>query len=167
MRKVALFAAVVCFIFGYSLNAVGQYVPHFIGLSAGATDGAHEGQAGMNQACLNTYTNNPAAHMCTVEEFYRTAGIAANGLLVANGVQVWIQPAVSNCAYNGMEVLCQEAGSSALVPPTNLFFTCDSWTSNLESIVGTSVLFGTGTGGGGVLQTDTCNNKHRVACCNP
>ncbi len=160
MRKMGLFAAVVCLIFCCSLNAVGQNIDgsHFVG-APGLTSGARPGGlAGMNSLCRNTYAGT--AHMCNVDEFFSTAVVGGAG------AQFWVQPVLHNCLYDASlpGVTCQEAGATELVPQTNLFQTCSAWTSS--SGAGTSVLYETATGW--TLETATdCGQAYRVACCSP
>jgi hypothetical protein len=122
MRKLALFAAVVCLISCYGMNAFGQS-GRYVGWSSGVTTGDRPaGQAGMNQMCINSF---PTSHMCNVDEFFSTAGTISNGIAVANNVQLWVQPALHNCLYDGSvnQVTCQEGGTSATVPQSNLSLT--------------------------------------------
>jgi len=160
MRKVALFATVVCFIFCYSLNAVGQnlYSSHYVGPTTGYTLGGRAGGlAGMNALCRTQYGGS--AHMCNVDEFFSTA--LGGGV----GSQLWVQPALQNCAYDGTEIMCQETGWPSFVPTSYLFQTCSAWTVP-SGLAGTSVSYEPATGW--VLSTTSdCSNSYRVACCNP
>jgi hypothetical protein len=162
MRKVALFATVVCFIFCYSLNAVGQQVPRYVGPSTAYTEGAARGYTGMNQFCQTAY--GLSAHMCNVAEFFSSAGTSGKGN------QLWVQPALSNCVYDAdpsvAAVMCQEAGSPTLVPTANLYITCGAWASSTLGAAGTSVLYDNINGWTLVTDTD-CSTKVRVACCAP
>lgn len=161
MRKVVLFVTVVCFIFCYRLNAVGQVGnPHYVGPSGVATNGSHLGQTGMNQMCINSY--GTFAHICPVNEFFGTAGNPSQAL------QLWAQPALSNCVYDTTQsaVTCQEAGLSTPLfeLATNLFTNCSAWTTATGS--GTTVQWTSGTGWMLVIDSD-CSAFHRVACCSP
>jgi hypothetical protein len=161
MRKMALLAAVVCLISCYGMNAFAQTAPHFIGSSAASVKGAHFGQAGMNQACINTFGGTAGTiantHMCSTDEFFNTAGLGGNGVLL------WIQPALHNCVSDGLQVTCQEAGAPAVVPESNVFLTCGQWTQS-TGLTGTAAIFGTNTGWTLVTGAD-CSQSHRVACC--
>lgn len=156
MRKLASIAAVVCLISCCGMNAFGAgAAPRFEGASAGYTNGDRVGQSGMNQECRATY--GTTSHMCNADEFFSTAGTGANG------AALWVQPSVSNCAYDGTQVACQEGGASTLVPQSNLFLTCGGWTS-ASGNNGTSAVYSTATGW--TLLTDSdCNAQRRVACC--
>ncbi len=160
MKKVVLFAAIVCSIFCYSLNAVGQIgIPHYVGGSATVTNGSHLGQTGMNQLCLNQY--GVGGHMCTTSEFFSTAGNAAAQ------VQFWAQPSFSNCVYDTSQsaVTCQEAGlSTPFELATSLYNNCTGWTAATGS--GTSVQYITNIGWTLVTDAD-CSVSRRVACCSP
>jgi hypothetical protein len=164
MRKVALFATVVCFIFCYSLNAVGQNVEssHYIGATTGSTLGGRAGGlAGMNALCRAQYAGT--SHMCNTDEFFSTA--LGGGI----GAQLWVQPALHNCLYDAtpdvLAVTCQEAGSLTVVPETNLFQTCGAWTLT-SGLAGTSVKYQPATGWVLYPESD-CSESYRVACCNP
>ena len=119
----------------------------------------------MNQVCRNTASFGATAHMCTADEFFRSAGIPSS----LTTSQLWVQPSLSNCVYQSTgEIMCQEAGLStgAFDTPTNLYNNCSAWTST--TVTGTSVLFTTGTAAttGWQLVSDTdCSKAHRVACC--
>ena len=160
MRKLAFFAAVVCLISCYGMDAFGQTLTtRYMGPSNNAnTGGARPGQAGgMNQACITAYGNT--AHMCTVDEFFGSAGTANNNL------QLWIQPAVHNCVFEGTQVTCTEAGTSQPVPEANLYFTCGNWTLSSGDL-GTTVEFVKGSGWVLNVEAD-CSQSHKVACCKP
>jgi hypothetical protein len=161
MRKMGLFAAVVCLIFCCSLNAFGQNMDgsHYVGPSNGFTTGARlGGLGGMNNLCRATVNG---AHMCNVDEFISTAALGSSN------VQLWVQPVLHNCLYDASlpGVTCQEAGASELVPQTNLFQTCAAWTMGSGS-TGTSVTFTNAAGW--TLDTESdCSALHRAACCSP
>ena len=162
MRKLALFAAVVCLISCCSMDAFAQAVvgtSRYIGYSAALANGGNRtGLAGgMNYACIATY--GTGAHMCTTDEFFATAGISVNTL------QIWVQPSLRNCVYNSNlgQTMCEESGEDAPVPESNLYQTCGGWTLPVGNL-GTTVTYGTTTGW--VLQTNAdCSQLHRIACC--
>jgi hypothetical protein len=158
MRKLALFAAVVCLISFCSMDAFAQLaITKFVGPSSTQiAGGARPGQAGgMNQQCIAVYGSG--AHMCTTDEFFLTAGSSTNG------AQMWLQPAVHNCWFDGTQTLCQEAGAAQAVPEANAYFTCGNWTVSSGDL-GTTASYMGATGWVLNVEAD-CSLVHKVACC--
>jgi hypothetical protein len=158
MKKLTLLAAVVCLISFYGMDAFGQTaITKYVGPSSTQiTGGARPGQAGgMNQQCIAAY--GTGAHMCTVDEFYITAGTSTNG------AQQWVQPVLHNCVFDGTQVMCQEAGASQSVPEANYYFTCGGWTLSSGDL-GTTVAYSTQAGWVLNVEAD-CSVPHKVACC--
>lgn len=155
MRNLALFAAVVCLISCYGVNAFGQ-TSHYIGASKGSTNGAASGITHMNSMCANTFT--AAAHMCDVDEFIRTSPMAGRAAL-------WAQPKFTNCYVDPttQTATCYENGLG-WDTPSAISATCDGWQS--KSGTGT-IVSSLSTSGFNVSDTEPCSNVHYVACCGP
>ncbi len=160
MRKVAFFAAVVCCIFYFSVNALAQNTqPRYVGMTNGVTTGG-SGQTWMNQMCIATWGVN--AHMCNTDQFFGTAGLKS----AAAGRYLWVQPVLHNCVSNGSDILCTEAGSPVLVDQSTNFTSCDAWSTTSSAVKGATVLYDPSTGW--TLQTTvTCDTANHVACCAP
>ena len=115
MRKPALFAAVVCLISCYGMNAFGaSAVPRYLGASTLFTNGANAGQTGMNQACRTTY--GVTAHMCRADEFFSSAG---TGKITA--YNCGSNPLLATACPMGPRLRVRKAGRLTLVPESNLF----------------------------------------------
>ena len=158
MRKLALLAAVVCLISCWGMNAEAQTTGVYQGVSNASTTGANQGRPHMNVLCQNTY--GASAYMCTVDEFFSTAGS-----VTGTAPHLWIQPVLHNCVYDGAQTMCQEAGlSTPFESATTLYTTCSAWTSATGD--GTSVIFKSGTGWE-LMNETPCNSSLKVACCQP
>ena len=168
MRKPAFFAAVVCLISCCGLNANAQPVEqswgaHFVGPSRAATTGDAGGVISMNQLCKNTY--GTPAHMCNVDEFYRTAGVTRRAV----GTTLWVQPAFGNCVFittPSPGTVCLEQGTAAASPAT-LAATCSGWTSAAGSLGTTVNTFTIAPNVGVTNITEACDTLLPVACCSP
>jgi hypothetical protein len=162
MKKLTWFATVLCLICCYSMNAFGAEAGAYLGFTSATVLGAAGGQTGMNQACVQKY--GLGTRICTVDEFFN--GARNNS---SSNAQLWVQPVLHNCLYDqtaGVEaVMCTEAGVNNTVPESNLYNTCNGWTSSV-GLTGTSVLFTSGVAGGWATVTDSdCSVRHPVACC--
>ncbi len=172
MRKLALFAAVVCLISCYGMNAnAGNGTTYVYVGNSTSTVGARSGLAGMNQTCRNTIAGS---RMCTADEFFGSIGIPSSQTN-QGATMLWVQPSLNNCVYDPSQsaTMCMETG---LLPPassttwpfepaTTLGVNCAVWTSKLGTDTGTVVSFTTGASGGWETTTDVCSNSHKVACC--
>jgi hypothetical protein len=173
MRKLALFATVVCLISCYGMSADAQtqvWGSHFVGPSSIPINGDTNGTAGgfitMNQFCMSKY--GQAAHMCTVDQFYGTAGAKTVGLTM------WAKPSLSDCVWNPSATppseWCLEDGTTAASPQT-LGATCNRWTSAASSgpPFGTTVNTIVGIPGTTSVTNvmEDCSASHPVACCSP
>src|SRR5208283_3574614 len=173
MSKMAFFAAVICLISCCGMNADAQPVeqswgPHYVGPSRATTTGDAGGVISMNQLCKNTY--GTPAHICNVDEFYRTAGVTRRAV----GTTLWVQPAFGNCVFittpSPGTTVCLEQGTAAASPAT-LAATCSGWTS---AAAGPGAPFGTtvntftiGPTVGVTNITEACDTFLPVACCSP
>jgi hypothetical protein len=159
MRKMALLVAVVCLISCYGMNAFGQ-TSHYVGPSAGTTNGAAGGPIRMNNMCSTTYS--ATAHMCNVDEFVQTASLAQNKAL-------WAQPKFTNCyAESTSFASCYENGLG-WDTPSAISASCNEWRS-VSGTAGTltgTVVSNLSSSGFSVSDTEPCSNVHYVACCSP
>jgi hypothetical protein len=158
MRKLVLFAAVVCLISCYGVNAFGQNV-RYVQSPPTKFAANHGGLTGMNQTCINNYGGT--AHMCTTSEFFATAFAPGAGAVF----NAWVQPALHDCysdPNNGGDIYCLEGGSSTPVPVSNLTMDCSGWSSTSGD--GTAASYNSTTGW--TLVNPTCiSGPYRIACC--
>lgn len=166
MRKLALFAALVCLISCFGMNAFGQ-TGSYVGItppSAAYKGNPTGGLAGLNSSCSSSFSGS---HMCTTTEFFATVSFIPG----APPLTVWVQPAVHDC-FNDItnpdstanSIYCQEGGSSSTVPVSNLFINCDGWSSSSASGTGTAATYTTPTRWT-LVYSASCNTARRIACC--
>ncbi len=166
MRMLTLFTAVVCLISCYSMSAYGQ-TSQYVGPSASTTDGAASGPLGMNDLCASYGTT---AHMCTAEEFLKTAH--TTGTVSA----MWAREELTNCVPVAGVVWCQIVGTHDFwvnIPAkpntsTTLLDTlqdCNKWQSSASSFTGLVVNNLPTTNG--TVTSVACSETLPVACCAP
>jgi hypothetical protein len=168
MRKLVLFAIVVCLICCYGMNAEGQTVTlsHFVGQTASKTNGNAHGTVGMNQLCQTQYGST--AHLCAVDEFFQSAACAQSS---TGAPEMWIQPSFSECVYDAVQkkVTCRMAEVGRVVESA-ADQSCLHWTTSTKStsFAGTVVKGISGTSASGaVVASENCFNSEFVACCAP
>jgi hypothetical protein len=169
MRKLALFATVVCLISCYGMNAEGQTVTlawgsHYVGPSKSKTEGDTHGTVGMNQLCQTAY--GTTAHICTVDEFFQSAAFAESS---AGAPEMWVQPSFTDCVYDTgkEEVTCRMAEVGRVVE-SMYDLSCLHWTTSNQGYSGTVIVDTSGTSASGAVVTSgNCGKSELVACCAP
>lgn len=167
MRKLlVLLAATVCMISYCGMNAFGQQASYYYYAGNSAKTAASPknggGLAGMNSLCRSSFGKE--SHMCGSDEFFASAPIPSS-----KSQTVWIQPALHDCFFNGLKVVCQEGGSPTLVTQDQAWACQDNagdpWTSTSSSNYGTTANYSSATGW--QLTKTPCNGSYPVACCAP
>jgi len=183
MRKLALFAAIVCLISCYGMNANGQAIvtqPSFVGASVSVTNGDAAGITGMNQLCKQTFGS--PAHMCTWDEFYHSAGTLSVTPpspvpRLANGsLGLWASASWHNCYLPSAtsKLSCEASDTDSWMnPPAPLAANCSLWSSSVSTASGSAVIIQ-------IQQTAftqsvlsqsfgfvPCETEMPVACCSP
>jgi len=180
MRKLALFAAIVCLISCYGMNANGQAIvtqPSFVGASVSVTNGDAAGITGMNQLCKDAFGSS--AHMCTWDEFYYSAGTLPQAppspvpALPNGSLGLWASTSWHNC-YFSSKLECQASDTASWVqPPAPLSANCSVWSSRASGATGSAVIIQIQRGvfSQSVLSQSfgfvPCATVMPVACCSP
>jgi hypothetical protein len=149
MRMLALFAAIVCLISCYGMDANGQteVQSSFVGASLSVTNGTAGGIIGMNQLCKESW--GASAHMCTWDEFYHSAGTlnptppSPVPKLPNGALGLWASTSWHNCFFStaASKLECQESDTDSwVVPPAPLAANCSLWSSNASGASGSAVI---------------------------